>query len=89
MIEKKIIEKPETKSDLLSHYKDILMDAQIKGKKWIELTPELMDVALVEISVATGSDMSAAKSFVQNDIRVYMEGSKEALDLKENKIAGC
>ncbi len=65
------------------------MQAQISGKKWIEVPRDMMAVALKEVSVAVGADMSDHKSFVQNDVRVYMEGSKEALDEKENKIAGC
>lgn len=63
----------------------MLSHAQITGKKWIEVSPQLMQIALLEISRAVGSDMSDAKSFVQNDIRVYLEGSKEALDEHESK----
>ncbi len=76
-------------SDLLGQYKDKLMSAQISGKKWIEIPREMMAVALREVSVQVGSDLGNEKSFMQNDVRIYMEGSKDALDEKENKIAGC
>ncbi len=65
------------------------MSAQISGEKWIEVPRDMMAVALREVSVAVGSDMGDEKSFMQNDVRVYMEGSKDSLDAKENKIAGC
>ncbi len=76
-------------SDLLGQYKDKLMSAQVSGKKWIEIPREMMAVALREVSVQVGKDLGDEKSFLQNDVRIYMEGSKEALDEKENKIAGC
>ncbi len=65
------------------------MSAQINGEKWIEVPRNMMAVALREVSVAVGADMSDEKSFMQNDVRVYMEGSKDMLDEKERKVAGC
>lgn len=60
------------------------MKAQIAGDKWIEIEEGLMKLALMEISRAVGTDMSGTKSFVQNDIRVYLKGSKALIDEKEN-----
>lgn len=67
----------------LSDYHKLLMHAQISGTKWIEIEPELMEIALLEVSRAVGTDMSGHKSFVQNDIRVYLKGTKTAMDEKE------
>ncbi len=81
---------PDVSSEqILTEYKTLLRDAQGSGKKWIEVTPKMMAVALKEVSLAIGADAGDAKSFIQNDVRVYMEGHKDSLDKSDNSIAGC
>lgn len=69
----------------LDEYKVILLNAQTNGIKWVEVEAPLMDAALREISLAVGADMSSHTSFMQNDIRVYLKGSKADHDISENR----
>lgn len=73
------------KMPTIEDYHHELMEAQISGKKWIEIDEDLMVLALREVSRAVGTDMSGHKSFMQNDVRVYQAGHKEIIDEKESR----
>ncbi len=86
-VETSIETKPTTETDL-ERYKAVLLDAQVKGIKSIEVEEDLMIAALKEVSLAVGVDMTGTASFVQNDVIVHLKGTREETEAKQKLDPG-